>query len=124
MSQMSQFMTERIHKARIFERLARGRMSKSNPNRAVGIANTISAFHIRALSFEHAVFETKASADQQRIPFQTVQKDFLCATVQSHTPRFESPIAAPTRKRVERFRDCRDVIGSSQRQDGLPRLFS
>lgn len=61
-------------------------MSKPNPNRAIGIANTVSPLYVCMLRFEHAVFEPKASTDPQRILFQTVQKCFLGATVHSHPP--------------------------------------
>ena len=86
MREMGEFVAERVHEARVLERLARGRMSQPDPNRPVRVANPVTAFDIRALRLEHAIAQPKTRADPQRIGFEASQKFLLCPAIHASPP--------------------------------------
>lgn len=86
MLEMGELVAQRIHETRIFEGLARGRMTEPNPNRAIRKANAVSAFYIGPLRFERSKPQAKARADSLRIDFETAQEFLLRPAIQLSPP--------------------------------------
>jgi len=108
MPEVGELMAECVHEARVFQRLAGLDVPKTNLDRAIRIANTVSSLDVGSFRFENTILETKPRTDPQSILFQTAQKLLLRTAVQSAPPPEQQ---------------CRDRAGFRQRQERTAKLF-
>jgi len=85
-AQVRELVAEGVDEARVLERPTRRRVHQPDADGAVGEADAVAPLDVGALRLEHAIGESEARADPQRVPLQTSHQLLLLPPIHALEP--------------------------------------
>ena len=97
---MGELVAERVDEARVFERSSRGDVPKSDADRSVREADSVTTFDVRAFGLECPVAKTEAPTERERVALETREQITFDRLIQSGAPGWQSRDRSGLRQRL------------------------